>query len=182
MEKLWTNLLIMALLLMMSCAGDAGRPSFFRPRTVGEFSTINRNKSFLQSVQYEYETKYFTQRLDHFSFKNHKDSTFQQRYLIHDKYWLGAERMGPIFYYCGNEGYIDWFAENTGFMWDIAPQFGALLVFPEVSNSSSLINSTCLSSFWSHHLILQDWLNNCSEGYLALCHLKYSDCNSSASY
>ena len=114
------------------------RPSLLRPRTLGKFSIINQEKSFLQSSQYEYETKYFTQRLDHFSFKNHKNSTFQQRYLINDKSWLGAERMGPIFYYCGNEGYIDWFAVNIGFMWDIAPQFGALLVFPEVSNSSCL--------------------------------------------
>lgn len=131
MEKLWTGLLLLALLLMMSYAADAGRPSFWRPKTLGEFSIINREKSFLQSSQYEYETKYFTQRLDHFSFKNYENSTFQQRYLINDKYWLGAERMGPIFLYCGNEGYIDWFAVNTGFMWDIAPQFGALLVFPE---------------------------------------------------
>ena len=138
MEKLWTGLLLLALLFMMSCEGDAWRPSLLRPRTLGKFSIINQEKSFLQSSQYEYETKYFTQRLDHFSFKNHKNSTFQQRYLINDKSWLGAERMGPIFYYCGNEGYIDWFAVNTGFMWDIAPQFGALLVFPEVSNSSCL--------------------------------------------
>lgn len=130
MEKLWMGLLLLPL-FMMSYVGDAGRPSFWRPRTLGEFSIINREKSILQSSQYEYETKYFTQRLDHFSFKNHKNSSFQQRYLINDKYWLGAERMGPIFLYCGNEGYIDWFAVNAGFMWDIAPQFGALLVFPE---------------------------------------------------
>jgi hypothetical protein len=63
MEQLWTGFLLLALLIMMSCVADAGRPYFLRPRT------------------------------------NHKNSTFQQRYLINDKYWLGAERMGPIFYY-----------------------------------------------------------------------------------
>ena len=31
----------------------------------------------------------------------------------------------------GNEGPIELFAENTGFMWDIAPEFNALLVFGE---------------------------------------------------
>lgn len=33
--------------------------------------------------------------------------------------------------YCGNEGDIEWFASNTGFLWEIAPLFGALVVFPE---------------------------------------------------
>jgi lysosomal Pro-X carboxypeptidase len=41
--------------------------------------------------------------------------------------------------YTGNEGDIEWFATNTGFMFDIAPSFGALLVFIEASNHTSLI-------------------------------------------
>lgn len=31
----------------------------------------------------------------------------------------------------GNEGDIELFAENTGFMWEIAPKFNALLIFAE---------------------------------------------------
>uniref|UniRef100_A0A915LN07 Uncharacterized protein n=1 Tax=Meloidogyne javanica TaxID=6303 RepID=A0A915LN07_MELJA len=34
-------------------------------------------------------------------------------------------------FYTGNEGSIEGFAENTGFMWDIAPEFGAAIVFAE---------------------------------------------------
>ncbi|CAN1140388.1 Lysosomal Pro-X carboxypeptidase [Linum perenne] len=60
---------------------------------------------------------------------------FQQRYLINDTYWTthgaGDKNPAPIFVYAGNEGGIEWFARNTGFMFDIAPRFNALLVFIE---------------------------------------------------
>ncbi|GAB4847137.1 hypothetical protein Ancab_026148 [Ancistrocladus abbreviatus] len=79
--------------------------------------------------QYGYETRYFTQTLDHFSFRD--APTFNQRYLISTEHWDGAERMAPIFMYCGNEGDIEWFAANTGFVWEIAPRFGAMVLFPE---------------------------------------------------
>ncbi|PSS30665.1 Lysosomal Pro-X carboxypeptidase [Actinidia chinensis var. chinensis] len=82
-----------------------------------------------QHQQYRYETRYFEQQLDHFSFADLP--TFRQRYLINTEYWAGPARMGPIFFYCGNEGEIQWFAANTGFVWEIAPRFGAMVVFPE---------------------------------------------------
>ncbi|XP_031570369.1 lysosomal Pro-X carboxypeptidase-like [Actinia tenebrosa] len=74
----------------------------------------------------KYETKYYEQKLDHFNFE--KNETFQQRYLVNRKQWKTG---GPIFFYTGNEGDITWFANNTGFMWDNAEEFGAMLVFGE---------------------------------------------------
>nr|CAD7398983.1 unnamed protein product [Timema cristinae] len=65
--------------------------------------------------------------VDHFSFAN--NNTFQLKYLINDTYW--KQDGGPIFFYTGNEGAIEVFAENTGFMWDNAADFGALIVFAE---------------------------------------------------
>lgn len=78
-----------------------------------------------------YRTEYFTQILDHFDFHPQSYQVFQQRYLVNDTYWGGAEKNSPIFVYTGNEGDIEWFAQNTGFMFEIAPRFKALLVFIE---------------------------------------------------
>ncbi|KAJ4705326.1 lysosomal Pro-X carboxypeptidase [Melia azedarach] len=76
-----------------------------------------------------YKTKYFTQILDHFTFTPRSYQTFQQRYLINDTYW--GKKNSPIFVYTGNEGDIEWFTQNTGFMYEVAPRFRALLVFIE---------------------------------------------------
>jgi lysosomal Pro-X carboxypeptidase len=79
---------------------------------------------------------YFPQELDHFTFTPNSSRVFSQKYLLNDTFWrkpsAGAAAAGPLFVYTGNEGDIEWFATNTGFMFDIAPRFGALLVFIEV--------------------------------------------------
>lgn len=50
-------------------------------------------------------------------------------YLINESYSTSKE--DPIFFYTGNEGSIETFAENTGLMWDLAPKFNAIVVFAE---------------------------------------------------
>lgn len=37
----------------------------------------------------------------------------------------------PIFFYAGNEGEIFSFANNTGFMWENAPDYNAMVIFVE---------------------------------------------------
>ncbi|XP_022094668.1 dipeptidyl peptidase 2-like [Acanthaster planci] len=81
------------------------------------------------SCTYDYETKYYDQIIDHFNFASHDNKTYKQRYLVSDKHWKVGK--GPIFFYTGNEGPINMFLENTGFMYDIAPEFSALLIFAE---------------------------------------------------
>ncbi|XBI13497.1 hypothetical protein VPH35_140225 [Triticum aestivum] len=75
------------------------------------------------------------EELDHFTFTPNSSRVFSQKYLLNDTFWrkptAGAGGVGPLFVYTGNEGDIEWFATNTGFMFDIAPEFGALLVFIE---------------------------------------------------
>ncbi|XP_050292016.1 uncharacterized protein LOC126732967 isoform X2 [Quercus robur] len=113
---------------LASQPSKSNRPSSkWAPRFLGRFSQPPNQQQ--QQQQYRYETKYFSQRLDHFSFSELPN--FPQRYLINTESWVGPERLGPIFFYCGNEGDIEWFAENSGFVWEIAPRFGAMVVFPE---------------------------------------------------
>ncbi|XP_037464317.1 lysosomal Pro-X carboxypeptidase-like [Triticum dicoccoides] len=74
---------------------------------------------------------YFLQELDHFTFTPNSSHLFSQKYLLNDTFWRRKPNAGPLFVYTGNEGEIEWFTTNTGFMFDIAPDFGALLVFIE---------------------------------------------------
>lgn len=80
-----------------------------------------------EALQFSYETKTFDVLLDHFSFVQNK--TFPLRYLINNNYTANDE--SPILFYTGNEGDIKLFAENTGFMWKVAAQLSAGLVFAE---------------------------------------------------
>ncbi|CAH1401397.1 unnamed protein product [Nezara viridula] len=75
-----------------------------------------------------FQTKYFDAPLDHFNFR--VTDTFKLRYLINDTYWRPHDG-APIFFYAGNEGDIHMFANNTGFVWETAPEFQALIVFAE---------------------------------------------------
>ncbi|GBP12364.1 Lysosomal Pro-X carboxypeptidase [Eumeta japonica] len=94
-------------------------------------SNIKREELILLSVYgtppYRYETKWFEVPLDHFSFSN--TATFKIKYLVNEEFWDHGD--GPIFFYTGNEGQIEVFLNHTGFMWDIAAEFRAKLVFAE---------------------------------------------------
>jgi len=57
-------------------------------------------------------------------------TTFQVRYLVNDQYYSPAQ--GPIIFYTGNEGSIEDFYTNSGFMTDtLAKKLGALVVLAE---------------------------------------------------
>ncbi|KAL5226938.1 hypothetical protein ABZP36_015203 [Zizania latifolia] len=103
------------------------------PRFPGPHARPRRGVGAAGAVRgYDYETRYFRQRLDHFSFREAEEGEgfFEQRYLVgRAGEWAGAG--GPIFFYCGNEGDIAWFAANSGLVWEAAPRFAALVVFAE---------------------------------------------------
>ncbi|XP_031567886.1 dipeptidyl peptidase 2-like [Actinia tenebrosa] len=74
----------------------------------------------------KYKVGHFEQLVDHFNFE--ESASFQQRYLFSEIYWDGK---GPIFFYSGNEGSILGFWENSGFVFEAAQKFNALVIFGE---------------------------------------------------
>ncbi|XP_054708233.1 lysosomal Pro-X carboxypeptidase-like [Uloborus diversus] len=76
---------------------------------------------------YKYDTFYVNQKVDHFSYTT--DDTFKMRFLVNTHYF--TKNNGSVFFYTGNEGDIEMFANNTGFMWEYAKMFNAMLVFAE---------------------------------------------------
>ncbi|KAL8528904.1 hypothetical protein ACS0TY_006393 [Phlomoides rotata] len=123
-----SHLISIALLsLSLPTLGSSGlyRSPKFPSRFLGKFSRSNP----LGAPLYPYKIRYLDQDLDHFSFSGLPK--FRQRYLINTQHWAGPHQQGPIFVYCGNEGDIEWFAANTGFIWEVAPRFRAMIVFPE---------------------------------------------------
>ena len=59
---------------------------------------------------------------------NEQSSLFQYNCPFPDDFWLNS---GPLFFYTGNEGPIESFMNNSGFIFTLAKQFNALVVFAE---------------------------------------------------
>ncbi|KAL7609407.1 hypothetical protein Lser_V15G11566 [Lactuca serriola] len=117
--------------LLIICLLSSMPESRWPPPFLSKSPRLLKTQNILVQPKYTYETRYFDQTLDHSSFNDLPK--FQQRYLINSDHWVGPgpNRLGPIFLYCGNEGDIKWFAANTDFVWELAPRFGAMVIFPE---------------------------------------------------
>jgi lysosomal Pro-X carboxypeptidase len=76
---------------------------------------------------YKYDTRTIEVLLDHFTFTD--NATFPLRYLINDSFV--RDHKSPILFYTGNEGDIELFADNTGFVWRVADELSAMVVFAE---------------------------------------------------
>jgi lysosomal Pro-X carboxypeptidase len=76
-------------------------------------------------------TKYwFHSIVDHFNYRPTIESTFPLRYYVNDQYYI-VNSSSPVIFYAGNEADITLFIKNCGFLWEIASQINAMIVFAE---------------------------------------------------
>lgn len=80
------------------------------------------------------QTRWFEQPVDHFSHNttttfSHDTPSWKQRYLMPSH---APSNGAPIFFFCGNEGDIETFANFSGLLRDLAPGFhNATVVYAE---------------------------------------------------
>eukprot|EP00210_Caulerpa_lentillifera_P002572 g2467.t1 len=123
--------LILSIICVCSCKvlGPLRIPSFQH----FDFSThpkaFGNRRAEANSLVSRCNERYRTARLSHFTWGPSSSKTFQQRYFVCDEYW--SKSKGPIFLYIGNEAGVEKYIEATGIMWELAPEFGAMLVFIE---------------------------------------------------
>jgi pimeloyl-ACP methyl ester carboxylesterase len=72
---------------------------------------------------------WFDTVVDHYNFRPTAQLTFPLRYLVNDQYYSNAS--SPVLFYAGNEADIFQFVNNSGFLWEAAQQFQAMIVFAE---------------------------------------------------
>lgn len=81
-------------------------------------------------------THWIEQDVDHFSWAlppvegTAGGGKWLQRYLVYDGFWRNGSA-GAVFFYTGNEGPVENYADHTGLMWENAEAAGALIVFAE---------------------------------------------------
>lgn len=94
----------------------------------------NRNGRFFPRSDpkftiHDMECHFHQQPLNHFSPAG-RGPSYQQRYCIFDGFVKNATT-APIFLYTGNESPLEEYINNTGLMWESAPQFEAQVIFME---------------------------------------------------
>lgn len=96
-----------------------------------EKQKIKLLKTFPPPKIKDYKEFFIKLKIDHYSFAN--ENTFNLRYLVKDKYFNPSTgKKAPIFFYCGNEGPIELFWNNSGFITEtLAKEFNALVIFAE---------------------------------------------------
>jgi pimeloyl-ACP methyl ester carboxylesterase len=72
---------------------------------------------------------WFDTVVDHYNFRPTSEPTFPLRYLVNDQYYDNSS--SPVLFYAGNEADIFQFVNNSGFLWEAAQHFQAMVVFAE---------------------------------------------------
>jgi len=73
---------------------------------------------------------WFSVPLDHFRYDAASSAPFRLKYLVHDGF-AGSDPAAPVLFYCGNEGAVELFYNNSGGLFTLASTLRARLVFAE---------------------------------------------------
>uniref|UniRef100_A0A914MNZ0 Uncharacterized protein n=1 Tax=Meloidogyne incognita TaxID=6306 RepID=A0A914MNZ0_MELIC len=79
----------------------------------------------MQKNKHSYTEEYLEVPIDHFSYIETR--TFKLRYLVNTQYVKTND--APIFFCVGEEGGAEYDVSQLGFIWDIAPEFNAALIY-----------------------------------------------------
>jgi lysosomal Pro-X carboxypeptidase len=112
---------------IIAVANGMGPGHAFR-RDRGARHVISAQESLSQPSSVNCTWKFVEQPLSHFA--RASGGTYKERLCIYDSYWT-ANTGAPVFFYTGNESPLEEYINNTGLIWDLAAEFGALIVFAE---------------------------------------------------
>lgn len=158
LSRPWALTLLLALGLRCLEAGGECGPAGVPPSRPAHPCAEHRTPPAPRARESDFREGYFEQLLDHFNFERFGNKTFPQRFLVSgevvrgwggsrppgvlplasptpsclrptEKFWKKGK--GPIFFYTGNEGDVWSFANNSGFIRELAAQQEALVVFAE---------------------------------------------------
>ncbi|GLC44866.1 hypothetical protein PLESTM_001655800 [Pleodorina starrii] len=115
-----------------SDAASNGKPFRVLQRPFGKIAKESLRKDLIGQCSERWRNA----TLDHFSRVTPAGgaTTFPQRYFVCANHWRPRSpdgTIGPIFFYLGNEADVTLYLNNTGLMWESAPEFEAMLVFAE---------------------------------------------------
>ena len=72
----------------------------------------------------------FNVTIDHFRYAQPSDS-FPLRVFVYENFTFSAAKSHPVFFYCGNEGAVEDFYNNSGAIFELGRELGAFIVFAE---------------------------------------------------
>ena len=108
----------------------------------------------------------FHTNLDHFRFRlgpDRKFATLPLRYMVNDDHY-SVESAGPVFFYAGNEANIVQFVNNSGFLFETAEEFQAMVVFAEhryygtsLPNQTTIVDDADYMSFLTVEQAMEDY-------------------------
>jgi pimeloyl-ACP methyl ester carboxylesterase len=116
-------------LVIATASRTSKTDSIQHPSSSSSSSSSSSRTYFHEDFDPNVTEYWFDTIVDHYNFKPTAEPTFPLRFLVNDQYYHNAS--SPVLFYAGNEADIFQFVNNSGFLWETAQQFQAMIVFAE---------------------------------------------------